>query len=130
MFNPHLSDLEIIRDPVAFCKLAETLAVFGRLDVLGRNEMIRNECDLRIVENPLLPELVHFAYGHRCRDIIAQHQVKICLDELSRLYPVKPCMRGEDFLRHCHSHNCSPSLIFPERSNSFPRSAVRTYLRL
>ena len=37
-------------------------------------------------------------------DIVAQHQIQLCLDQLSCLYLLKTRCTGKYLLCHCHSH--------------------------
>ena len=104
MFDSHLAHFKIVGDLVALCKLPHTLTVLRRLNVLVRHKMIRHKRDLILVEYTVHVHLLHLLDGYRTGDIIAQHQIKIGLDQLSRFHMIQPRMCRQNFLCHCHSH--------------------------
>ena len=104
VLDAHLSHLKIVRDLVPTGELPDAFAMLRGLDVFIRHKMIRHKSYLVLVEHALCPELVHLLDCHRAGDVIAQHQIQIRFDQLSRLYLVKPCGSGQNLLRHCHSH--------------------------
>ena len=111
MLDPHFSHLEIVGDLVAVCKLSHAFAVLRRFNILVRDKMIGNEGDLILVKNAVHLHFFHFPDGYRACDIIAKHQIQIRLNELAGFHPVKPRMRRQYFLGHCHSHDLLPPVI-------------------
>ena len=104
MLDSHLSHFKVIGDLIASCELADTFAVLRRLNILIGNKMIRYQCDLILIKHPLHLHFIHFLDCHRTGDIVAQHQIQLCLDQLSCLYLLKTRCTGKYLLCHCHSH--------------------------
>ena len=102
-----VSDLEVVLDLLVLCEGAHAGALGRRLDVLVRREVVRNERDLRLVEDLLLAELRKLADRDGRGDVIAQHEVELRHDELARVDFLHPGVFRQDLLRHCHCHSTS-----------------------
>lgn len=95
--------LEVILNVMLFGKIADDLRQSGGFDILIRREMVRDERDLRAVEDRAA-DLFKFLDGRRRGDVIGHHQIQLAVDQVARLDRVLPCMGRHNFLRHCHSH--------------------------
>ena len=104
MLDAHVSHVKIVGDPVNIGKIPAAFAVFCRFYIFIGDKMIHDQGDLFLIKNSLVLHFLHFIDGHGRCDIISQHQIQPCLDQLACLYLWKPRMGGQDFLRHCHSH--------------------------
>ena len=104
MLDSHLAHLEIIGDLIPICKFSHTFAVLRRFDILIRDKMIRHQRDLILVKNAVHLHFFHFPDRDRAGNVIAEHQIQIRLDELSRFHGLKPRVSGQDLLCHSHSH--------------------------
>ena len=118
MFDTHLSHFEIIRDLIASCKLTDTFAVLRRFNILIGNKMIRYQCDLILIEHSLYLHFIHFLDCHRTGNIVAQHQIQLCLDQLSCLYLRKARCLCKYLLCHCHSHCLLLLFLFIQLAHS------------
>ena len=65
MLNSHLSDIKIIGNLMATCKLADTFAVLRRLDILIRNKVIHYQCDLILIKYRIILQLLNLVDCHR-----------------------------------------------------------------
>ena len=115
MLYAHLADFEVVRDVVLYRKLTYALAVFGRLDILIGYEMIGNECDLILIEHSVHFHLIHLFDSNGTGDIITEYQIQIRFDQITGSNRRQMRMCSQDFLSHCHSHDCSP---FWHRNNN------------
>ena len=108
MLDPHLSYIKVIRNIMFPGVLTHALAVFSRLDILIRDKMVHDQCDLIPVKHLVACELIHLLDRNRRCNVIPQHQVQIRLDQISRVHFLQSCSMREYFLSHCHSHkHCS-----------------------
>ena len=80
MLDAHLTHFKIIGDLILFRKLADTLAVFRRLDILIGYKVIRHQRNLVLVKHAVHLHFVHFLDCNRAGDVIAKHQIQIRLD--------------------------------------------------
>ena len=104
VLNPHLPHIIEMTDLVLTGKFTDTLAVLGGLDVLVGDKMVHDQSDPLPVKDPLRIHVLHDIDRNRRGDIIAQYQVQLSHNQLSRLDMIQTGMRGQDLLRHCHSH--------------------------
>ena len=104
MLNAHLSHFKIVGDLIPSCELSHAFAVLCRLDVLIRYKVIRNKSDFILVKDTLDLEFLHFLNCNRACDVVAQHKIQICFDQLSRLDLIQSRRSRKDLLCHCHSH--------------------------
>ncbi len=121
-------DLEVVDDALLPREGPHARALRRGLDVLVRREVVRDEGDLRLVEDLLLAELRERADRHGRRDVVAEHEVELRHDELARVDFVSSGVRREDLLCHCHCHK-EPLLTYPcARRRACPprRSAARS----
>ena len=102
--------LEIIDNAIFMRKVTDDLRKSGRLDILCRLEMIRNENDLLLVEYRDT-DAFEFRNGRRRGDIIRHDQVKAAIDQIPCFHRIDAGMLGQDLLCHCHTHTISSSAI-------------------
>ena len=86
MFNPHLSHFKIICDLIFACKLPHALTMFSRFDIFIGDKVIRHQRDLILVEHTVNLHFFHFLDRYGAGNIVAQHQIKIRLNELPCFY--------------------------------------------
>ena len=106
MLDSHLTHFKIIGNLVAACKFTHTFAVLRRFDIFVRHKMIRYKGDFVFMEHTVHVHFLHLLDGNRARNVVAQYQIQVCLDQLTGLHVIKSCMGRQNFLRHCHSHIC------------------------
>lgn len=75
-----------------------------RLDVLVGDKMIEDDGNSVFIKDLVKARFFKFIYRHGRRDIVAEHDVKLCIDQLTGDYTFKPRVSGKNFLCHCHSH--------------------------
>ena len=110
MLNADAPLLEIIHDAIFMREVADDLRKTGRLDVLRRLEMVRNENDLLFVENRDADAL-EFRNGRRRSDIIRHDQIKTAVNQISCFHRIDTGMPCQDLLCHCHTHTISSYTI-------------------
>ena len=54
--------------------------------------MVHNQCYFIFMKDTFRFHFFHFVNCHRRSDIIAQHQIQFCLNQLSCFHFFKPCM--------------------------------------
>ena len=128
MLDTHFTYFEIIGNLISIGKFPHTFAVLRRLDILVRHEMVRYKSNLIFIKYALCIHLLHFFDGHRTCNIVAQYKIQIRFDQLSCLYPVKPCMGSQNLLCHCHSHGFYPPVIIVRSKQRDKRSHHATCL--
>ncbi len=104
MLYTHLPHLKVIRDVIFLRELAHHLALLRSLYILIRRKMVGNDSDLILIVYRLFARFRELSYRYGRRDVVAQREVDIGLDELPRVHLVKPCFRSQYFLCHCHTH--------------------------
>ena len=104
MFNAHLPHIEKVGDVVFSRKVPSLAALFGGLDILVGHKVVQYQRDAVFVKNRAGPAFFKFVDSYRAGDIVAQHHIQLCLDELAGFYLVQACMGSQNFLCHCHSH--------------------------
>jgi hypothetical protein len=65
-------------------KILENLTLFGREDILGRGEMVRNKSDAVPVKDLLGPDLLEGFYGQGGCDVVSQGKINPGIDEFTR----------------------------------------------
>ena len=104
VFDPHLTHIKIIADPVLCGKFAHTFTVLRRFDVLIRDKVIHDKRDLILMKYAVHLHLFDlFDRDRRC-DVVAEHQIQIRHDQLSGMHFAQMRMCRKDLLGHCHSH--------------------------
>ena len=88
VLNSHLSDIKIIGNLMATCKLADTFTVLCRFNIFVWCKMIHDKCDFVLVEYTVHFHFFNFMNCHWRCNIIAQNQVKICLYQLTGTHAV------------------------------------------
>ena len=84
MLNAHLADVVEVEDVVLVCELAALLGLGRALDVLVGDKVVEHDVDAGLVKDGIKACLVELIDGHRGGDIVAQHQIQLCVDELAR----------------------------------------------
>ena len=80
------------------------LALGGGLDILVGGEVVHHQGNAAFVKHLVKARRLELVDSHRGGNVIAQHQIQFGLDQLPCPHAVKPCVAGQDFLRHGHSH--------------------------
>ena len=104
VLDAHAALFKVIDDLVLMSKIADRFGKLCRLDVLGRLEMIRHECDFRIVKDRAA-NLLEFRNGWRRRDIVREYHIELTRDELTGFHGIKAGVFREDLLAHSHTHS-------------------------
>ena len=105
VLNAHLANVVEVEDVVLVCELAALLGLGRALDVLVGHEVVENDGDVLFVEHAVKACLLELVDGHRCGDVVAQHDVELGVDELARLDLGEARVCGQNFLRLGHSHD-------------------------
>ena len=113
MLDADPSHLEVVRYALLLGEGADACALLGRLDVLVRSEVIRDERDPVPVEYAFFSEARKLLYRDRARDVIAEHHIQISHDQLPRMDLREPRRMCEDLLRHRHSHQSTSLSVCP-----------------
>ena len=92
-------------------KLPALGAQLSGLDVLAGGGVVQYNGDFLPVKHRGQTRLFKFRDGHRRGDVVAQHQVQLSLDALTRLHMVQPGGPGQNFLGHGHSHGLIPPRV-------------------
>ena len=98
-----VANLEIILYALVLCEIAHTGALRGRLHILVRGKVIRNECDLFAVEHLLAPELRKLPDCNRRGYVVAEHHVELRHHQFPGVHRINSSMRRQYLLTHCHS---------------------------
>jgi len=75
VLNAHLANVIMMGESLFLGKAAHHGALLCALDVLVGSEVIRHHHDLLRVEDPVNAELLEFAHGDGCRDVVGQHHI-------------------------------------------------------
>ena len=73
--------------------------------------MVQHDGNVFFVEHTVKTGLFKLVDGNGGGDIVAQHDVQLCIDELACLDLGKTGMCGKNFLRQGHSHDGTLLLI-------------------
>ena len=111
VLNAHLAHIVEVEDVVFVGKLAALLGLGGTLDVLVGHKVVQHDGNVLFVEHAVKTGLFKLVDGDGGGDIVAQHDVQLCVDELACLDLGKPGMCGKDLLRQGHSHGGTLLLI-------------------
>ena len=84
------------------------------------DEVIQNDVHPGLVENIAKARLFKLVDGHRSGDVVAQDNIKVRLDQLSRLDVLLAAVGSQDFLCHSHSHGYCASVLCDEVQGSPP----------
>ena len=87
MLNPHLTDVEEVREVMDLGKIPQRLAVLRREDVLGRCKMVKNESDSVSVKDPLCADVVEGLDSQGSCNVIGKSQINLGVDQLSQEPP-------------------------------------------
>lgn len=120
MLHAHLAHVEEVDDAVSAGELPALLGLLGALDVLVGDEVIQNDVHPGLVENIAKARLFKLVDGHRSGDVVAQDNIKVRLDQLSRLDVLLAAVGSQDFLCHSHSHGYCASVLCDEVQGSPP----------
>ena len=105
MLNAHLAHIVEVEDVVLVGKLAALLGLGCALDVLVGHKVVQHDGNVLLVEHTVKTGLFKLVDGNRGGDVVAQHDVQLCIDELACLDLGKTGMCGKNFLRQGHSHD-------------------------
>ena len=105
VLNAHAPHVKEVGDLFFVAEGAAHLALLGCLDILVGGKVIHDHGHLVLIEHLGCAKIIKLTNGNGRGNIVAQNQIQINQDQLSCLHAVKTCVRGKDFLRHCHSHN-------------------------
>ena len=120
VLHAHLAHVEEVDDAVSAGELPALLGLLGALDVLVGDEVIQNDVHPGLVENIAKARLFKLVDGHRSGDVVAQDNIKVRLDQLSRLDVLLAAVGSQDFLCHSHSHGYCASVLCDEVQGSPP----------
>ena len=104
MLDPDSADVIEMLYVVLSCKVARCDAQLSRLDILARSIVIESDDYFFFVKDLVKSGFFEDADGHRCGDIIAEHYVEFCLDQVTSVDFRKSGVSCEDLLCHCHAH--------------------------
>ena len=120
VLHPHLAHVVEVVNVKPLGKGAALQALLGGLDVLVGGEVVHDQGDLALVKDPGEPLLVKLPDGHGRGDVVAQDNIKVRLDQLSRLDVLLAAVGSQDFLCHSHSHGYCASVLCDEVQGSPP----------
>jgi hypothetical protein len=69
---------------VSPCEFLHPFAVLSRLDVLVRDEIVRDEKDPLSIKHPVQSDLLQLIHHQRKRDIVSHGDVDLHIDQISR----------------------------------------------
>jgi len=104
VLDAHLAHIVEVEDIVFVGELAALLGLGGTLDVLVGHKVVQHDGDVLFVEHAVETGALKLVDGDGGGDVVAQHDVQLCVDELACLDLGKPGMCGKDLLRQGHSH--------------------------
>ena len=120
VFNSHLAHIVIVVDIKLSCKGPALLALRCRLDVLIGCEMVHDQRNLTLIKYLIKASCFKLIDRHRRSDVVAQHQIQLCLDQLPRADLLQTGMAGKNLLCHRHSHEKYPlPLLSPQLRTSY-----------
>ena len=111
VLNAHLTHIVEVEDIVFVGELAALLGLGGTLDVFVGHKVVQYDGDVLFVEHGVETGTLELVDGNGGGDIVAQHDVQLCIDELACLDLGKTGMCGKNFLRQGHSHDGTLLLI-------------------
>ena len=104
VLHTHLAYIKEIGDLMLMSKVPGLEAQLCRFYVLAGCIVVQDDGDFVSVKDPGKASLFKFGDSHRRGDVVAQHHIDLCFNELANLHSIQPGVLGQDFLRHCHSH--------------------------
>ena len=128
VLDAHLAHIVEVEDIVFVGELAALLGLGGTLDVLVGHKVVQHDGDVLFVEHAVETGALKLVDGDGGGDVVAQHDVQLCVDELACLDLGKPGMCGKDLLRQGHSHGGSLLFILIGGSPSPSAPAGRIHL--
>ena len=104
VLNAHLADIVEVEDIVFIGELPALLGLGSALDILIGHKVIQHDSDMLFIKHAVKTGAFKLVDGHRGGDIVAQHDVQLCVDELACLDLRQAGVCGKDLLRQGHSH--------------------------
>ena len=104
VFHAYAAHVEEVGDVVLMCKIPCGLAKLSGFDVLAGGVVIQYDGDLILIENLGQASLLKLADGHRSGDVVAEHQIQLCLNELAYFHGGQSGVFRQNLLGHRHSH--------------------------
>ena len=104
MLNAHLTDIVEVEDIVLIGELSALLGLGSALDILIGYKVIQHDSDMLFIKHAVKTGAFKLVDGHRGGDIVAQHNVQLCVDQLACLDLRQSGVCGKDLLRQGHSH--------------------------
>ena len=104
MLDAHLTDIVEVEDIVFIGELPALLGLGSALDILIGYKVIQHNGDMLFIKHAVETGALKLVDGHRGGDIVAQHNVQLCVDELACLDFRQTGVCGKDLLRQGHSH--------------------------
>ena len=104
VLNAHLTDIVEVEDIVFIGELPALLGLGSTLDILIGYKVVQHDSDMLFIKHAVETGAFKLVDGHRGGDIVAQHDVQLCVDELACLDLRQSGVCGKDLLRQGHSH--------------------------
>ena len=104
VLNAHLTDIVEVEDIVLIGELSALLGLGSALDILIGYKVIQHDSDMLFIKHAVKTGAFKLVDGHRGGDIVAQHNVQLCVDQLACLDLRQSGVCGKDLLRQGHSH--------------------------
>ena len=104
VLDAHFADIEEVFNAVFFRKGTYLFAVFGGFNIFVRGEVVHHERNAVFVKDFIKTFVLHFVNRHGRGYVVAHDEVQIDLNQLPCRHTVKACVRGKNFLCHCHAH--------------------------
>ena len=104
MLNAHLAYIVEVEDIVLIGELPALLGLGSALDVLIGYKVVQHDSDMLFIKHAVKTGALKLVDGHRGGDIVAQHNVQLCVDQLACLDLWQSGVCGKDLLRQGHSH--------------------------
>ena len=108
MLNAHLAHVIEVAHAVAARKLAARLALLRRLNILVRHKVVEYDRYSVLIENVCKARFLKLMNCDRRRDVVAEHDIQLCIDELTGGNFTETRVRRKDLLRHGHFHFSFP----------------------
>ena len=104
VFHAHAAHVKEVGDVVLMRKIPCSLAKLGGFDVLAGGVVIQYDGDFVLIKNLGQASLLKLADGHRSGDVVAEHQIQLCLNELAYFHGGQSGVFRQNLLGHRHSH--------------------------
>ena len=112
VFNAHGAHVVEIQNVVLVGKFPALFGLLGALDVLVGHKVIQHNVHPGLVKDRIKARFLKFVDGDGGGDVVAQHNIQLGVDELSRLDGFLAAVGGQNLLRHGHSHGKSLRVVF------------------